>query len=103
MLAIGWVLTLIGIVVTPMPIPIPLIGLLPLMAGLAILIHYSRTMRRIIQRIRHRVRWLSYMLEHFAHRAPKRIARILRRSHPGPIERRSRIRSRLSEPNDGNN
>src|SRR5258708_18269458 len=58
MLALGWVLTLVGIVVTPMPIPIPLIGLLPLMAGPAILIHYSRPMRPFSQRLRHRVRLL---------------------------------------------
>ena len=98
MLTVGWILTLVGIVVTPMPIPIPLIGLLPLMAGLAILIHYSRRMRRLIQRVRHRVRWLSYMLEHFAHRAPKKIAAILARSHPKSIERHARIQSR--QPSD---
>jgi hypothetical protein len=94
MLALGWVLLVVGTVVTPMPIPIPLIGILPMMAGLALLIHYSRSMRRIIQRVRHRVRWISYMLEHFAHRAPKKIARILHRSHPAPIERHARIQSR---------
>jgi hypothetical protein len=94
MLALGWVLLVVGIVVTPMPIPIPLIGILPMMAGLALLIHYSRSMRRIIQRVRHRVRWISYMLEHFAHRAPKKIARILHRSHPASIERHARIQSR---------
>jgi hypothetical protein len=94
-LAAGWLLTLLGIVITPMPIPIPLIGLLPLAAGLAILINNSRTMRRAIQRIRHRVRWFSYMLEHFAHRLPKKIAQILHRSHPAPIVRKERIMTRL--------
>ena len=103
MLTVGWILTLVGIVVTPMPIPIPLIGLLPLMAGLAILINYSRTMRRIIQRVRHRVRWLSYMLEHFAHRAPKKIRAILARSHPRSIERRARIQSRPPSDVEGKN
>jgi hypothetical protein len=96
MLAVGWVLTIVGVVVTPMPIPIPLIGLLPLMAGLAILINYSRTMRRFIQRARHRVRWVSYMIEHMAKRAPKKIAQILHRSHPAPIERHARIQARPS-------
>ena len=93
-LTAGWLLTIIGAVLTPMPIPIPLIGLLPLMAGLAILINHSRTMRRFIQRARHRVRWFSYMLEHFAHRAPKRIRAILARSHPRSIERHARINTR---------
>ena len=91
LLALGWVLTAIGVVLTPMPIPIPLIGLLPLGAGLAILINNSRTMRRAIQRIRHRVRWFSYMLEHFTHRGPKAIGRILHRSHPASIVRKERI------------
>ena len=94
-------LTVVGLVVTPMPIPIPLIGLLPLMAGLAILINHSRTMRRVIQRIRHRVRWFSYMLEHFAHRAPKKIRAILARSHPAAIVRRARIMTR--PPGEGEN
>jgi FtsH-binding integral membrane protein len=101
MLTLGWILTLVGIVVTPMPIPIPLIGLLPLMAGLAILIHYSRRMRRLIQRVRHRVRWISYMLEHFAHRAPKKIAAILARSHPRSIERHARIQARSPSDVEG--
>ena len=91
LLALGWLLTAIGVVVTPMPIPIPLIGLLPLGAGLAILINNSRTMRRAIQRIRHRVRWFSYMLEHFTHRGPKVIGRILHRSHPAALARKERI------------
>jgi hypothetical protein len=103
MLALGWVLTLVGIVVTPMPIPIPLIGILPFMAGLAILIHYSRTMRRVIQRVRHRVRWLSYMLEHFAHRAPTKIARILHRSHPRSIERHERLQARAPTDSESDN
>ena len=93
-LSLGWLLTAIGVVVTPMPIPIPLIGLLPLGAGLAILINNSRTMRRAIQRIRHRVRWFSYMLEHFTHRGPKAIGRILHRSHPASILRKERIDTR---------
>jgi hypothetical protein len=46
MLTLGWLLTVVGIILTPAPIPIPLAGLLPLAAGLAILINHSRTMRR---------------------------------------------------------
>ena len=97
-LTAGWILTLLGVIITPMPIPIPLIGILPLMAGLAILIRHSRTMRRAIQRARHRVRWFSYMMEHFAHRLPRTIAGILHRSHPGPIVRKERIATRAADP-----
>jgi len=94
MLTLGWVLTIIGVVLTPAPIPIPLVGLLPLAAGLAILINYSRSMRRVIQRVRHRVHWLSYMIEHMAHRAPKKIGQILHRSRPQAIVRKERIMTR---------
>jgi len=98
MLTLGWVLTIVGIVLTPMPIPIPLAGLLPLAAGLALLINYSRTMRRVVQRIRHRVRWFSYMIEHAAHRLPKKIGQVLHRSRPHAIERKERI---MTRPPDG--
>ena len=96
-LAAGWVLTVFGAILTFTPVPIPLIGLLPFSAGLAILIHHSRAMRRVVQRVRHRVRWFSYMLEHFARRAPRRIGQILHRSHPAAIIRKHRITTR----NDG--
>jgi hypothetical protein len=94
MLTLGWLLTVVGIILTPAPIPIPLAGLLPLAAGLAILINHSRTMRRIIQRIRHRVRWFSYMIEHAAHRLPKKMGQILHRSRPHAIARKERIMTR---------
>ena len=88
-LTVGWLLVVVGVLGTALPIP--LASLLPLAAGLALLINHSRTMRRMVQRLRHRVRWLSYMLEHFAHRLPKTVARILHRSHPAPIARKERI------------
>ncbi len=91
LLALGWLLTVFGAVLCVTPVPVPLIGLLPLGAGLALLIENSRTMRRAIQRLRHRVRWFSHMLEHFTRRGPKVIGRILHRSHPAPILRKERI------------
>jgi hypothetical protein len=94
LLSLGWALTIFGAVLCFTPVPIPLIGLLPMTAGLAMLIENSRTMRRAIQRARHRMRWFSYMLEHFAHRLPKKIARTLHRSHPAPIARKERIETR---------
>ncbi|MEI9990862.1 MAG: hypothetical protein WDM86_12555 [Rhizomicrobium sp.] len=94
LLTLGWVLTIFGAVLCVTPVPVPLIGLLPLGAGLAFLIENSRTMRRAIQRMRHRVRWFSHMLEHFTHRGPKTLGRILHRSHPAPIARKERFDAR---------
>jgi len=53
--------------------------------------------------VRHRVRWLSYMLEHFAHRAPTKIARILHRSHPRSIERHERLQARAPADSESDN
>jgi hypothetical protein len=41
------------------------------------------------------------MLEHFAHRAPKKIAAILARSHPRSIERHARIQARSPSDVEG--
>jgi hypothetical protein len=43
------------------------------------------------------------MLEHFAHRAPKKIAAILARSHPRSIERHARLQSRPPSDAEGKN
>ena len=99
LLTLGWVLTIFGAVLCVTPVPIPMIGLLPLGAGLAFLIENSRTMRRAIQRVRHRVRWFSFMLEHFTRRGPKALGRILHRSHPASIVRKERIDTRI--PSEG--
>ena len=100
-LTAGWILTLHTNINKQMTIHIQLINKLPLMAGLAILIRHSRTMRRAIQRARHRVRWFSFMMEHFAHRLPRTIARILHRSHPAPLVRKERIDMRSApEPQE---
>ena len=45
-LAIGWTLVVVGIVLLPAPLPVPLIGMMPLLTGLAILTTHSKSMRR---------------------------------------------------------
>jgi hypothetical protein len=93
-LGIGWVLVVVGIVLLPAPIPIPLIGILPLLTGLAILTTHSKNMRRRLQYIRHRFDWLSRLFDSFAHRVPLMVKSMIHRTRPHAIHRHARIQAR---------
>jgi hypothetical protein len=93
-LGIGWVLVVAGIVLLPAPIPIPLIGILPLLTGLAILTTHSKNMRRRLQYIRHRFDWLSRLFDSFAHRVPLMVKSMIHRTRPHAIHRHARIQAR---------
>jgi hypothetical protein len=93
-LALGWGLVVAGLVLLPAPIPIPLVGMMPLLTGLAILTTHSKAMRRRLQYLRHRFEWLSHVFERFVHRVPLRIKLMIHRTRPHAIHRRARIQSR---------
>lgn len=93
-LGIGWVLVVVGIVLLPAPIPIPLIGILPVLTGLAILTTHSKNMRRRLQYIRHRFDWLSRLFDSFAHRVPLMVKSMIHRTRPHAIHRHARIQAR---------
>ena len=90
----GWALVVVGILLTPAPVPIPLIGVLPLLVGCAILSRHSRVFRRNLQYLRHRVSFVSRWLEHFATRGPHSVRHMVKRTHPGAFQRYDRLRSR---------
>jgi hypothetical protein len=91
---LGWALIVIGAVITPMPVPIPLIGFGPILVGCAILTAHSKSFRRGLQRVRLRFRWLSRRFEHFRERGPHPIRAMVRRTHPVALERHARLRER---------
>jgi hypothetical protein len=65
-LAGGWILTVVGALLTPIPLPLPFpfpIGITMLLIGCAILTTHSKAFRRGVQYIRHRNAWLSRALE----------------------------------------
>jgi hypothetical protein len=93
-LAVGWSLVVIGLVLLPAPIPVPLIGMMPLLIGLAILTTHSKTMRRRLQHIRHRFDWLSRLFDSFAHRVPQMVKSMIHRTRPHAIHRRTRMQAR---------
>jgi len=94
LMACGWLLVVIGIVLTPAPVPIPLIGILPLLIGCAILTAHSKKFRRAMQRLRHRFGWISRWLDRFMHRAPLLVKVMIRRTRPLALLRRARMRAK---------
>ena len=93
-LVIGWVLVAIGLVLLPAPIPVPLIGIMPLLTGLAILTTHSKTMRRRLQYIRHKFDWLSRAFDGVAHRVPLMVKSMIHRTRPHALHRQARMQAR---------
>ena len=92
----GWGLLGAGTVLVFAPIPIPLIGTAPLLAGAAILSANSKSFRRRVQGLRHRFAFLSRWLERFRHRAPKMVKVMIRQTRPNALHRRARLRRRAA-------
>lgn len=85
-----------GAVLVVAPVPIPLVGTVPLLAGAAILSANSKTFRRMLQGLRHRFAFLSAWLERFVHRAPKMVKVMIRRTRPHALHRHARIKQRAA-------
>jgi hypothetical protein len=90
----GWTLIVVGAVVMPLPVPIPLIGLGPILIGSAILTAHSKSFRRLLQRVRYRFGWLSLRFDGFTHRGPQAIRQMVRRTRPLVLMRHARMRAR---------
>jgi len=81
-----------GTVLVLAPVPIPLIGTVPLLTGAAILSANSKLFRRRVQRLRHRFTFLSRWLERFLHRAPRLVKVMIRRTRPHALLRHARMK-----------
>ena len=92
--ALGWTLIVIGAVITPMPVPIPMIGFGPILIGCAILTAHSKSFRRGLQRVRARFHWLSRSFDQFRERGPHAIRHMVHRTRPSVLLRHARMRSR---------
>ena len=91
---LGWTFVVIGAVMTPMPVPIPMLGLGPLLIGCAILTAHSKSFRRGLQRVRNRSGWLSRRFDQFTERGPLAVRAMVRRTRPMVLLRHARMRSR---------
>jgi hypothetical protein len=96
LISLGFFLTALGLLLTVLPIPVPLIGVMPFVAGCIVLSANSRTARRFVQQARHRSARFSKMLEDVARRAPKSWRHILRRTRPDVLARALKMAARNS-------
>jgi hypothetical protein len=96
LVGLGWTLIVIGAVIIPLPLPIPLLGFGPLLIGCAILTARSKSFRRGLQRVRLRSGWLSRRFDEFTERGPRAIRHMVRRTRPLVLLRHARMRSRKS-------
>lgn len=92
----GWGLMGAGVVLVLAPIPVPLVGTLPLLTGCAILATHSKRFRRRIQGLRHRFAFLSRWLDRFVHRAPRLVRVMIHRTRPHALIRQARLRKRAA-------
>lgn len=95
--AAGWGLLVAGAVLCLTPVPIPLIGVLPLLTGCAILSAHSKRFRRRIQRLRHRFDFFSKWLDRLVHRVPKLVKVMIHRTRPHALHRHARLRKRRDD------
>lgn len=93
-MAAGWCLLIAGAILCVTPVPVPLIGVVPLLTGCALLSAHSKEFRRRIQRLRHRSAFLSLWLDRFFHRAPALVKVMIRRTRPHALHRHARLHRR---------
>ena len=94
-LAGGWIVTVVGALLTPIPLPLPFpVGIMMFLAGCAILTTHSKPFRRWVQHLRHRSSWLSRGLEYVTRRAPAPVKTMEASTRPLAIGRHARMRAR---------
>lgn len=92
LLSCGWAVFGAGILLLPLPVPMPFpIAFVLMMFGTTILSAQSRRFRHGVQYARHRYVWLSKSFEAMGLRAPESVKKMVRRTHPGTIERYARL------------
>lgn len=94
-LTAGWIITVVGALLTPIPVPLPFpVGIMVFLIGCAILTTHSKPFRRGIQRLRHRNGWLSRGLERLTRRAPAAVKTMEILTRPLAFGRQARMRAR---------
>jgi hypothetical protein len=97
-LACGWIVAITGLLLTPLPIPLPFpVGAMLFLVGCTILTTHSKMCRRLLQRIRHKSHRLSHGLEFFSRRAPRHVKHMVVKTRPHAVHRHERMRARRDE------
>ena len=93
MITLGWLLLIPGLVFVVLPPPFAF-GIFMVLPGIAILVAYSKGMRRLIQAIRARFRPVDGALKAIETRVPDLLGRSLKRTNPSAIGRALRQKGR---------
>lgn len=94
LLSSGWTVLGIGLLLLPLPVPMPVpIAFVLMISGTTILSAQSRRFRHGVQYARYRYDWLSKSFEALSLKAPESVKEMVRRTHPGAIERHARLRA----------
>jgi hypothetical protein len=94
----GWSLTIVGGILTPVPLPLPFpLGIMMFLVGCAILTTHSKPFRRAVQYLRHRNGWLSRGLEWLTRRAPRRVKIMEAVTRPVALGRKARMQARRAD------
>lgn len=93
MITLGWLLLIPGLIFVVLPPPFAF-GIFMVLPGIAILVAYSKGMRRLIQGIRARFRAADTALKAIETRVPDLLGRSLKRTNPSAIGRALRQKRR---------
>jgi hypothetical protein len=94
----GWAVTIVGALLTPIPLPLPFpLGIMMFLAGCAILTTHSKFFRRLVQYLRHHHGWLSRGLEFITRRAPRQVKTMEEATRPLAFGRQARMRARRGD------
>lgn len=94
----GWTITVVGALVTSIPVPLPFpVGIMLFLIGCAILTTHSKPFRRLVQQLRHRNGWLSNGLEILTRRAPRQVKTMEAATRPVALGRKARMRARRGD------
>ena len=97
-LAGGWFLTIVGGILTPIPLPLPFpLGIMMFLVGCAILTTHSKPFRRGVQYLRHHNGWLSREFEKLTHRAPQRVKTMEAVTRPVAMGRKARMQAKRAD------
>lgn len=97
MITLGWLLLIPGLIFVVLPPPFAF-GIFMVLPGIAILVAYSKGMRRLIQGIRARFRSVDSALKAIETRVPDLLGSSLKRTNPSAIGRALRQQGRQKGP-----
>jgi len=93
MIVLGWLLLIPGLIFVILPPPFAF-GIFMVLPGIAILVGYSKGMRRLVQHVRGRYSIVDRALTAVETRVPDFIGRNLKRTNPAALARALRWRKR---------